>query len=208
MLTAVVTGLTLGALVAAQVGPIWLLCARTSARFGFWPGFAVGLGAAGVDFVYAVLGALGAAVLLQAAPLRIGLGLIGAAVLVWIGVRTLRTAFRIRLGAETDDEVVAPAAAFRTSVIATASNPLTIVSWGAVFGGAAVADVASTPSTAAVFVVAIGLGSLLFHLVLAALMAVLGGRIGARGLAAVDVVSGVGLVGFGGLLAYRTVTDR
>jgi putative LysE/RhtB family amino acid efflux pump len=207
VIAAVVSGLGLGFLVAAQVGPIWLLCARTAARFGFWPGFAVGLGAAGVDLAYAVLGALGAAILLQATALRVGLGLVGAAVLLWLGGRTLHTAFRVRLGAETPDEVVAPGRAFRTAVVATASNPLTIVSWGAVFGGAAAAEVLTGAGTATAFVLAIGVGSMLFHLVLAAVMAVVGGRVGERGLRAVDAVSGIGLVGFGGLLAYRTVTD-
>jgi len=39
---ALVTGVGLGFLVAAEVGPIWLLCLRTSARHGFRPGAAVG----------------------------------------------------------------------------------------------------------------------------------------------------------------------
>ncbi|MEZ5116995.1 MAG: LysE family transporter [Candidatus Nanopelagicales bacterium] len=207
MTAALVAGLGLGALVAAQVGPIWLLCARTSARYGFRPGFAIGLAAALVDFGYAVLGALGAAVLLQAAPMRIVLGLGGAAVLVWLGARTLHAAFRIRAGAESVEEVADPKRAFRTGAVATASNPLTIVSWGAVFGGAAVADVAGTPSSAVAFVVGIGIGSLLFHLVLSGALAVLGGRVGERGLLVVDAISGLGLIAFGGLLAVRTVRD-
>src|ERR1700730_16682763 len=40
------SGLALGFLVAAQVGPIWLLCARTALRRGLVGGLAVGLGAA------------------------------------------------------------------------------------------------------------------------------------------------------------------
>ena len=50
--------------------------------------------------------------------------------------RTLRDAFRVRLGAETDDEVASPRRAFATSAAATASNPLTIASWAAVFAAA------------------------------------------------------------------------
>jgi len=206
--TALLSGLLIGALAAANVGPIWLLCARTSARHGFAPGAAIGVGAATVDFGYSVLGALGAAALLQATALRLGLGLIGAAVLIWLGLRTLHAAWRIRLGGETEVEVVEVGAALRTGLVATASNPLTILTWGAVFSGAAVADVAGTPASAAIFVIGVGLGSLLFHLTLAAVMSVFGNRLGTRGLAVVDVVAGVGLVGFGSVLAWRTVTDR
>src|SRR5436190_22667648 len=102
------TGLGLGFLVAAQVGPIWLLCLRTSARFGFRSGVAVGAGAAVVDTLYAALGVAGAAPLLQIDALRLALGLTGAAVLGVIGFRTLRDAFRVRLGAEGPTEIAAP----------------------------------------------------------------------------------------------------
>jgi threonine/homoserine/homoserine lactone efflux protein len=204
---ALLAGLGIGALAAANVGPIWLLCVRTSARFGWKSGAAIGVGAATVDLAYAFLGALGAAALLQLAPLRIGLGLTGAAVLVYLGFRTLRDAWRIRVGAEDDVEVIRPRHALRTGLIATASNPLTILTWGAVFSGAATASLAAGPASAAAFVVGIGLGSLLFHLALAGVSGALGGRMGATALRWTDAVSGLGLMGFGLLLGYRTMRD-
>ena len=207
MIGALLAGLGIGLLVALQVGPIFLLCARTSARFGFRPGAAIGLGAATIDAAYAVLGALGATVLLQATPLRVALGLTGAGVLVWMGVRTVYDAFRVRLGAETELEVVSPRAAYRTGLLATASNPLTILTWAAVFSGAAVSDVAGSPVRAAAFVVGTSLGSLLAHLALAGTMSAVGSRLGSGALRVIDVVSGVGLVVFGGVLATRTVTS-
>ena len=118
-------GFALGFIVGAQVGPIWLLCARTSLRSGLTAGLAVGAGAAVVDFCYACLGVAGAAGLLRVSGLRLTLGLAGAATLVVMGGRTLASAFRVRLGAETQDEVAAPLAALKTSFAATASNPLT-----------------------------------------------------------------------------------
>ena len=86
-------------------------------------------------------------------PLRTTLSLLGAAVLLFLGVRTLRDAFRVRLGAETDDEVASPRRAFATSAAATASNPLTIASWAAVFAarrgvGAAAGPCCSSPASA------------------------------------------------------------
>ena len=206
MLGSLVVGFGIGMLVALQVGPIFLLCARTSARYGFAPGAAIGVGAATVDGVYAVLGALGASILLQASALRLALGLVGAAVLVYLGVRTLNDAFRVRIGGEDDVEVMSPRAAFRTGLLATASNPLTILTWGAVFSGAAVSDIAGDPARAAAFVVGTTLGSLALHLGLAGAMSALGARLGERSLRVIDAVSGVGLMIFGGLLAVRTVT--
>lgn len=207
MFGAFLAGLGIGALAAANVGPIWLLCVRTSARFGWRSGAGIGVGAALVDFAYAILGALGAAALLQIAALRIGLGLVGAGVLIYLGARTLHDAWRVRMGGEADDEVLSPRHAFRTGVVATASNPLTILTWGAVFSGAASADVAAGPASAAGFVVGIGLGSLLFHLALTGVAAGVGNRMGTRVLRWTDAISGLGLIGFGGLLAVRTVRE-
>ena len=205
MITALLAGFGIGLLVALQVGPIFLLCARTSARFGFRPGAAIGAGAATVDLGYAVLGALGASLLLTAAPLRLALGLAGAGVLAWMGLRTLHDAFRVRIGGESDLEVIRPWSAYRTSLLATASNPLTILTWAAVFSGAAVSDVAGDAARAVAFVVGTTLGSLTLHLALAGVMSAVGARLGGTALRVIDVLSGAGLVLFGGILAARTV---
>ena len=205
VITALLAGLGIGMLVAFQVGPIFLLCARTSARFGFAPGAAIGAGAATIDLAYAILGALGASLLLTAAPLRLGLGLAGAGVLAYMGLRTLYDAFRVRLGGESELEVVSPMAAYRTALLATASNPLTILTWAAVFSGAAVSDLAGEPWHAAAFVAGTALGSLLTHLLLAGAMSAIGARLGETSLRVIDVISGVGLLVFGAVLGVRTV---
>ncbi|HEY5186895.1 MAG TPA: LysE family transporter [Actinomycetes bacterium] len=204
-MSALVVGLGLGAFVAAQVGPVSLLCARTSMRHGFVVGAAVGAGAALVDLLYACLGVAGVAALLQVTALRVGLGLVGAGVLVFLGVRTFRSAFRVRLGAETDDEVVAPWSALRTAVAATASNPLTIASWAAIFSAAAVAAVVVDVASTVELVVGVGIGSLAWFTVLAAAFTFAGRRVGTRGLAVIDGVAGLGLIVFGGVLAVRSI---
>lgn len=207
MIQAFVAGALLGGFVAAQVGPVSLLCIRTSTRSGFLPGLSVGLGAAFTDFGYALLGVLGAAALVQVAPVQIGLALLGAGVLTVMGVRTLHTAWRLRLGGEISAEVAAPAAAWRTGVIATASNPLTIISWTAIFGAASTASLVSSPVGAAALLVGVGLGSAAWFVALATVAARVGSRLGAKALAAVDFVSGVGLLGFAGLLGVRAIKD-
>ena len=206
---ALLTGLGLGVFVAAQVGPIWLLCARSSLRYGAMSGLGIGAGAALVDFSYAVLGVLGAAQLVRITPVRLALGLVGAAFLCWLGARTLWQAARIRAGAESDGEVLAPRAAFRTSLVATASNPMTIASWAAIFSAASVGHVADTTPRAALLLVGIGVGSFAWFAVLAALTGrVLRRRVSPRALAVADVVSGSGIAGFGLLLGWRTIRSN
>lgn len=207
MLTAALAGLGLGLFVAAQIGPVSLLCVRTVLRHGLAPGLAVGLGAAVVDVSYAFLGMLGVAQLIRSDLVRWSLGCVGAIVLVWMGARTLWTAHRVRLGLETASEVTSVRAALRTSVLATASNPLTIASWASIFAAASTAALMSSPATAMSLLAGVGIGSVGWFTTLACAMALTRRRIGARVLRAVDSVSGAGLVAFGGLLAFRTVRD-
>jgi putative LysE/RhtB family amino acid efflux pump len=194
MLAAFWTGTALGFVVAAQIGPIWLLCARTTLRVGFASGFGIGLGAATVDLGYAALGAAGVAPLLAVPALRLALGVCGGAVLVWFGVRTLRTAFRIRLGAETPEETLSPRAALRTGLVATASNPLTIASWAAVFGAASAGGPSRSAIAAALLVFGVGVGSLAWHAALVAGLRLLRRRVGDRTLRVVDGLAGSALV--------------
>ncbi|KWX02099.1 putative threonine efflux protein [Carbonactinospora thermoautotrophica] len=207
MLQALLTGLVAGAVVAAQIGPVTLLVVRTALRGHLVGGLAIGLGVATVDLTYAALGAAGAAQVLRFAPLRLALGLLGAAVLGYLGVRTLASAFRIRLGAETLEEVRSPLAALRTGLVATASNPLTIASWAAVFGAASTAHAAYDVPSAVVLITGVGVGSLAWYVLVVGAVSLAGRRVSDRGLRLADALAGCGLVGFGGLLAYRTVRE-
>ena len=60
-------------------------------------------------------------------------------------------------------------------------------------------------AVAVAFVVGTALGSLITHLVLAVVMSLLGARLDTRALRVIDVISGIGLIAFGGVLAHRTL---
>jgi threonine/homoserine/homoserine lactone efflux protein len=201
--TAFVTGFGLGFVVAAQVGPIWLLCVRSVLRGRLLTGLAIGAGAAIIDLTYAALGVAGVTQLLRIASVRLALGLAGAAVLLVIGGRTVWSAFRIRAGLETGEEMISPPRALRTALIATASNPLTIVSWAAVFAAASTARIASTTPSVAVLLAAVGIGSFAWFAALSGAVALVRRRVGPRGLCLADTLSGLGIMGFGGLLGWR-----
>jgi putative LysE/RhtB family amino acid efflux pump len=207
LLPAFATGVGLGALVAAQVGPVSLLCIRTTLRYGPAPGLAVGAGAATVDTTYGALGMVGAGALVSVEPVRWTMGAIGAVVLVVMGVRTLWAAQRVRSGLEVPSEVVTPGRALRTSLAATASNPLTIASWATAFAAASTASVIGGWADGTALLCGIGAGSLGWFVVLTGGVALAGRRLGDRSLQAADTVAGLGLVGFGALLGLRTVRE-
>jgi putative LysE/RhtB family amino acid efflux pump len=202
---ALLVGFGLGFLVALQLGPMSLFLIRSTLRRGWAVGLAIGAGIAVVDALYAAAGAAGAAPLLTIGPLRLVLGLAGAAVLVVLGARTLWSAFRVRSGLEVPSEVADPRRAFLTSVAGTASNPSTIASWAAIFAAASVAGAADSTVSAAVLVAGVALGSLAWVTALASVVAVARRAAGERSMRVADAIAGVGLIGFGGALAYGAV---
>jgi putative LysE/RhtB family amino acid efflux pump len=207
MSSAFAAGLGLGFLVAMQVGPIWVFCARSVLRGTAAVGIAIGAGAAVIDALYAALGVLGASALLEIDPLRIALGLLGAAFLAYLGARTLWSAFRVRLGGESDEEVASPRRAFLTSLAATASNPLTIASWAAIFAAASTADLVQSGFKASALVAGVAVGTFTWFAALSVGLSLARSRVGPRLLVVVDVVSGAVLLAFAGLLAWRTIAD-
>ena len=202
---ALIVGFSLGFLVALQLGPMSLFLIRSTLRRGLAVGLAIGVGIAVVDALYAAAGAAGAASLLTIGPLRLILGLVGAAVLVALGIRTLISAFRVRQGLELPSEVAGPRRAFLTALAATASNPATIASWAAIFAAASVAGATDSSGGAAALVAGVALGSLAWVTMLAIVVAVVRRAAGERALRTADAIAGVGLLGFGGALAYGSV---
>jgi putative LysE/RhtB family amino acid efflux pump len=227
-MSVLLVGFGLGFAVALQVGPLSLFAIRSTLRGGLMVGLAIGAAVAIVDTLYAAAGAAGAAGLLSIDPLRLAFGIVGAIVLITLGVRTLWSAFRVRSGGESSDEVASPRKAFTTALAATASNPLTIASWAAIFaaattagatgattagstggtaGSIAAAGSTTTAEATALLLTGIGLGSLTWMCLLTAGVSLARRGIGARFIRAVDVVAGTGLLAFGGLLAARTLHD-
>jgi putative LysE/RhtB family amino acid efflux pump len=203
-----VVGIGLGFFVALQLGPMSLFLIRSTLRAGWLVGLAVGAGIAVVDALYAAAGAAGAAPFLTIDPVRVVLGLVGACVLVGLGARTFLSAFRVRHGGEIAAEVATPKRAFLTSMAGTASNPLTIASWAAIFAAASAAGAAGSAGAAVLLVVGVGLGSLAWVTMLATGTALAHRRIGDRAVRVADSVAGLALVGFGGALAVTTLNER
>jgi putative LysE/RhtB family amino acid efflux pump len=198
-------GFGLGFFVALQLGPLSLYLIRSTLRNGWEVGLAIASGIAIIDLAYATLGAAGAAPLLAIGPLDVILGLLGAAVLVVLGARTLWSAFRIRLGEGA--EPVSPRRGFLTALSATASNPLTIASWAAIFSAASSAGAAGSVPSAALLIAGVGLGSLTWDVTLATGTALVGRAAGERLLRVVDLVAGIGLIAFGVALAYSVLSN-
>jgi putative LysE/RhtB family amino acid efflux pump len=87
---------------------------------------------------------------------------------------------------------------------ATAANPLTITSWAAVFAAASTARITHAAPGAVLLLVGIGLGTASWFTVLSTAIALVRRLAGRRVHQAINVISGLGLLAFGVVLAWRT----
>jgi threonine/homoserine/homoserine lactone efflux protein len=191
----------LGFTIAAAVGPISLLTIRRTLAHGQAYGLASGLGVALADATYAAIAAFGlTAVTSVLVGGRVVLGVVGGAILVWLGLRTLRS--RPREAASTRERP-GLGAAFASIYGLTMTNPMTILSFAGLFAalGLTAGDAgAATTVTAGVF-----FGSSLWWLVLTTVTARLRSRVTLGGLTWVNRASGVIVAGFGAVAIVSTV---
>ena len=187
-------GLIIGFTIAAAVGPISLLTIRRTIAHGQLYGLASGLGVATADASYAGIAAFGlTAVTSLLVSGRFLLGVVGGAIIVLIGLRTILS----RPGeVAVDTERPGLPAAFASIFVLTMTNPMTILSFAAVFAGLGLAS-GNSFSDALVLTLAVWAGSSLWWVVLTSIVGWLRLRVSANALLWVNRISGAALVAFG-----------
>lgn len=185
-------GLAFGFLLAATVGPMWLLCFRRTLAQGILAGFVSGMGIAVADGFYGAVAAFGlTAVSGFILGLRFWLGLTGGVFLLYLGIKSL-AAKPVPLH-ENRQAQTSLSKAFLSTLGLTLANPPTILAFAAIFAGLGL--VSSDYGVAALVVLGVFLGSASWWLILAAGAGWLRGRIGPGLLRAVNIVSGISILG-------------
>ena len=187
-------GLIIGFTIAAAVGPISLLTIRRPIAHGQLYGFVSGLGVATADASYAGIAAFGlTAVTSLLVSGRFLLGVVGGAIIVLLGLRTMLS----RPGeVARDAERPGLPGAFASIFALTMTNPMTILSFAAVFAGLGLAEGASF-TNALVLTLAVWAGSSLWWVVLTSIVGWLRLRVSTTALLWVNRISGAALVVFG-----------
>jgi threonine/homoserine/homoserine lactone efflux protein len=185
-------GLVLGFTIAAAVGPISLLTIRRTLAHGRTYGLASGLGVATADATYGGIAAFGlTAVTSILVGGRFVLGLIGGLFLILLAWRTFTS--RPDEVAMADDRP-GQIGAFASIFGLTMTNPMTILSFAAIFAGLGV--VGRGGADAALLTLGVFCGSASWWLILTSVVSALRTRVTVGGLVWVNRVSGVVLLGF------------
>jgi len=197
----VLRGFILGFTIAAAVGPISLLVIRRTIAQGRLYGLVSGFGVATADATYGAIAAFGLAAITDVlVNARVALGLAGGVFLLGLAWQTIRSS-------PTEAATPAPtgrrgyAGAYLSILALTIANPMTILSFGALFAGLGVTTGAT--GGAASVVVGVLLGSATWWVVLTTVVGRLRGRMTSSWIQRINIGSGV-LIGAFALVAIAS----
>jgi threonine/homoserine/homoserine lactone efflux protein len=190
-----IRGLIFGLSIAAPVGPMGVLCIRRTLADGRLAGFVSGLGTATADACYGAVAAFGLTfVTTFLVNQQSWLRLVGGAFLCYLGATTFlstpaeRSAAMGRSGLRN---------IYFTTFGLTLTNPLTILTFAAIFAGIGIGEINGAYGSASLLVLGVFLGSALWWLVLSSGMALMRTKLTPGRLVWVNRLSGLVIAVFG-----------
>lgn len=190
-----IKGVILGFSIAAPVGPIGVLCIRRTLSSGMLYGLVSGLGTATADALYGLLAAFGVTVVSGfLLDNQMYLRLVGGSFLIYLGY----AAFRTEPATHGSDMGGAGLIGGYTSAFAlTLANPMTILSFAAVFAGLGVGETGGNNILAAIMVLGVFIGSATWWLVLSGTTNYLRYAFDYHRLKYINQLAGIIIMGFG-----------
>lgn len=187
-------GIVIGFSIAAPVGPIGMLCIQRTLAEGRLSGFLSGLGAATADAFYGAVAAFGLTFLeIFLINQQTWLRLIGGVFLIWLGIRTiLRKATR----KTADINRTNPFSAYFSTVLLTLTNPMTIITFTAIFASINL-DTGGTYGSAGLLVFGVFLGSATWWLSLSLGIGLLRKRSNDQIIVWINRLAGIIIIAFG-----------
>lgn len=194
MLYLFIQSLIIGLAIAAPVGPIGILCIRTTITQGLFSGLAVGMGAAVADSIYAIVAGLGlTAVTDFLLSISLILKFFGGIFLIYIGI----TFFLKKVHYPKDGTVPKKPIfkVFASTFFLTLSNPMTVLSFLAIIS--ALELEATNNMQIAALIIGISIGSALWWVFLVGAVSLTAKRLSKTVLEYINRISGIIIIGFG-----------
>jgi threonine/homoserine/homoserine lactone efflux protein len=158
-------GIVVGIIIAVPVGPVGIMCIRRTVFEGKLAGFVSGLGAATADAVFGIIAGFSLTVvsdwLLDYQQL---LRIAGACLLLAVGGHSLLAGQPPKLGSARNPESLSWY--YASTFAVTLTNPITILAFLAIFAAVGLTGAEATLGRAAILVLGVWIGSLLWWLTL------------------------------------------
>lgn len=196
-------GLVIRLSIAAPVGPIGVLCIRRTLAHGRVVGLVSGLGAATADGIYGLIAGLGLTVITN---FLIGqhfwISLVGGIFLCYLGIKILMSKASYT---HTETKKKNMWTAFLSVLLLTLTNPMTILSFIAIFAGLGIANTSSNLISSVVLVIGVFCGSTLWWFILSSGVGIFRKKITNQSLTLINRFSGVVVLIFGGMALYELI---
>ena len=203
VLSFLVKGLILGFAIAAPVGPIGLLCIRRTVQFGRLSGLFSGLGAAFADMIYGIIAAFGLTLISDfLLSHQFWLRVVGGAFLIYLGLKTMFAKHREKNQQVTHKTLIND---FVSTFFLTMTNPLTILSYIAIFAGLGLGDMRGYYANAAWLVFGVFLGSAIWWLILSEGVTLFRKKVSKQVMTWINRIAGA-LIALFGLAAWVSLT--
>jgi threonine/homoserine/homoserine lactone efflux protein len=190
-----VRGIIIGFSIAAPVGPIGILCVQRTLNQGTLYGFVSGLGAATADGCYGLIAAFSlTAALSILSGIRIWFSLIGGLYLVFLGIKAYRTVPAKKNNSSNSSGWIS---AYVSTYFLTLTNPMTILSFAAIFAGFGLGKTGGSYTNAGVLVTGVFIGSAIWWFILSTVASLIRQRFTPSHLRWVNRISGSIIIGFG-----------
>jgi threonine/homoserine/homoserine lactone efflux protein len=158
-------GIVVGIIIAVPVGPVGVMCVRRTIFQGKLAGFVSGLGAATADAIFGLIAAFGLTFISDwLIWYQHWLRVAGGCYLLFIGGTALLTGAEVKPNPERPPETL-----FRdylSTFALTLTNPITILAFVGIFAAVGLGGEKATLGRAAILVLGVWLGSLLWWLAL------------------------------------------
>ena len=203
-----VRGLLIGLSIAATVGPMSVLCIQRTLNKGQLYGLVSGLGIATADGVYGSIAAFGLTLITNfLIHEQIWIRLIGGLFLMYLGVKTILSRPPERAAA-LNMKTNSYLGAYTSTFLLTLTNPLTILSFAAIFAGIGVGSASKSFFSATAVVLGVFSGSTLWWIILTSAISLLRKKINSQLLLWINRISGAIITLFGIVALLSLVSLR
>lgn len=188
-------GLILGFCIAAPVGPIGVLCIRRTLQYGRFSGLLSGLGAAVADTIYAIVGGFGLTFVSNfLIAEQFWLRMIGGIFLLYLSFKIFIAKTK-EAAKETSHTTLLND--FISTFFLTITNPMTILSYLAMFAGLGLASTSQDYSKTSILVLGVFLGSAVWWLLLSESVTLFRKKVSQKVMKWINWVAGVIIAIFG-----------
>jgi len=198
-----VRGLLIGLSIAATVGPMCFLCIQRTLNRGQLYGLVSGLGIATADAVYGSIAAFGLTLITNfLVSEQQWIRLIGGLFLIYLGLKTILTRPAERAALARANGYLG---AYVSTFLLTLTNPLTILSFAAIFAGIGVGSAGKSVVTATAVVLGVFAGSTLWWIILTSGISLLRKKFTPQWLLWINRISGAIITVFGVLAVLSLI---